>query len=85
MEYYFIYMAAAVGLTVPHSIWTIFVHFFVCKGSYLGNNITNFSLHILFIWFAGITLFFNGALQKIIQRSQVAASKRSIDFTISVN
>ena len=31
-------------LTVPHSIGTIFVNFFVCMWSYLDNVITNFSV-----------------------------------------
>ena len=41
MEYYFIHMAAAAGLTVPYSIGPIFMHFFKRIESYVDNDITN--------------------------------------------
>ena len=42
-----IYMAAAFGLTVTHSIEPIFVHFFKWMWLYLGNGITNTGLRML--------------------------------------
>ena len=84
MEYFFINMAAAAGLTVIHAIRTIFMHFCECIGSYLGYGIVNAGLQMLSCqWFAGITLLFNDAPQKIVQRCEIAASRRLIDITIS--
>ena len=53
-HYYFIHMAAAAGLTVPHSIEPIFIHFFENMG--FGNSITNVGLQMLnFFRFVNIT------------------------------
>ena len=41
MVYYFIHMAAVSGLTLRHSIESIFMHFIGCMWSYLDNDITN--------------------------------------------
>ena len=75
MEYYFIQMAAAAGLTVAHSLGSIFEHFFECLGPYLVNGITNVGLKMVnCLWMVDITLVFNGAPQEIVQRCQVSAS-----------
>ena len=46
MQYYLIYLTAAVGLIVPHLIEPIFVQFFEYMGSYLGNGFTNVGLQM---------------------------------------
>ena len=64
-------MPAAAEITVPHSIESIFIHFIACIMSYLGDDITNVGLRMFnCLWFLGITLFFNGALQEIVQLCQ---------------
>ena len=86
MEYYFIHMAAAASVTIPFSIEPILLLLFECMRSYLGNGITNVDLQMLnCLWFIGITLFFNGAPQKIVQRCQIATSRWLILITISGN
>ena len=85
MLFYFLQLIALVGPTGPHSIGPIFVHFFVCMGSYLANEMTNVGLQMLnCFWFIGITLFLNGALQKIVRRCQIQASWRPIDVYVFV-
>ena len=64
-EYYFIRMAAAADLIVSHSIEPIFVNVGVLSRQWhvIANIVLQtFSYH----WFVGITLFFNGAAQKIV-------------------
>ena len=84
MEYYFIDIAAAICLTVPHSIGPIFMQLSECMISYLRNYLTNVGLQMFIcLCFVSITLSINGAPQQIVQRYQIAASWRPIDFTIS--
>ena len=60
-------MAAADGLAVFHSIGPILVHFLEYMGSYFDDGIMNVGLQMLnCLWFVGITLFFNGALHKMV-------------------
>ena len=67
MEYYFIHMATATGLTIPHSIDPISVCFFERMESYLYNVITNVDLKMLkCLWSGGIILCFNSAQQKVV-------------------
>ena len=62
MEYYFIHMAAAVGLTALTSFDRIQISWIFSIHSYVGNGIMNTGLQILnCLQFIGITLFFNGA------------------------
>ena len=80
MGFYFIHMAGTAGLTALNSIGPIFMNVFRCMESHLGNGITKVDLQILNChWFAGITLFFNGVLQKI------ADSWWPIDISLSAN
>ena len=55
-------MPSAAGLTVPHSIAPIYVHFFKCIKSFLGNSIRYAALHILnCLWFVVITFSLTAA------------------------
>ena len=86
MEYFFIRMAAAAGLTGPHSIQPILGHFFESMASYLYNGITNVGVQMLnCFWFVGITIFFNGTPHKIAKRCHMTV-KMSVDINnISVH
>ena len=86
MKHNIIQMAATAGLTIPHSINPIFKDIFDC----LDLNLMNGNFDFVFqglnrLWMVSVTLILNGSPQKIVQRSQITAPRRSIDIRISAD
>ena len=81
-----IQMTATAGLTVPHSINPIFQYIFDC----LSFNLINDNFDFVFqgfncLWMVSVTLILNGSPQKIVQRGQITAPRRSINIRISAD
>ena len=86
MKHKIIQMTATAGLTVSHSINPIFQYIFDC----LGFNPMNGNFDFVFQdlnrhWMVSVTLILKGSSQKIVQRIQITAPRRSIDIRISAD
>ena len=84
MKHNIIQMTATAGLTVPHSINSIFQYIF----DSLGFNPMNSNFDFVFqglncLWMVSVTLILNGSPQKIVQGGQITAPRRPIDTRIS--
>ena len=82
MENNFIQMAASAGHVVAYTIGSIFKHIIDCLQLYFTNRFTNiFYYSVNCLWLIDVTLIFDGTLQIIVQRSQIAASKWPNDIS----
>ena len=79
-------MTAMADFTILHSINPIFQYIF----DWLGFNPMNGNFDFVFqefnrLWVVSVTLILNGSSQKIVQRGQITAPRRPIDFRISAD
>ncbi|XP_018304756.1 uncharacterized protein [Mycetomoellerius zeteki] len=79
-------MTSTTGLTVAHTMNPILKYFFDCMSlNFMNGNFNLVFQGINCLWMISVTFIFNGTPQKIIQWSQVTASRRPIDISISAD
>ena len=86
MKHNIIQMTATAGLTVPHSINSIFQYIFYCLGFNPMNGNFDFvfqGLHRLRM--VNVTFILDGPLQNVVQLAQITAPRRPIDIRISAD
>ena len=75
MENICIQIAVSAGHAVAYTIGPIFKHIIDCVQVYFTNGFTNIVLYsVNCLWLVGVTLIFEGTLQKIVQRCQIISS-----------
>ena len=78
MENNFFQMAASAGHAVANTIDPIFKHIIDCVQLYFTNGFTNIVLsRVNCLWLVDVTLIFDGLLQIMVQRCQIAAPRWS--------
>ena len=75
-------MAASAGHLVAYTIGPIFEHIIDCVELYFTNGFTNIVLkNVNCLWLIDVTLIFDGTLQIIVQRCQIAAPRWQNDIS----
>ena len=86
MENNFIQMAASAGHAVAYTNGPIFRHIIDCVQLYFTNGFTNIvSQSVNCLWLVGVTLIFDGTIQIIVQRCQIAASRWTNDISAAAD
>ena len=82
MENNFIQMAVSAGHALAYTIGPIFKHIIDCVQLYFSNGFTNIILlSVNCLWLVGVTLIFDGTLQIIVQRLQIATPRWPNDIS----